>query len=71
MGARLLALVEHGHRDLAEAFGQLRRILEQLAEPDRAGEPRRPGADDQDTDLDLRLTRSGDELARRERRREI
>ena len=52
MRAWLLALLEHRHRHLAESFRQLRRVLEQLPEADRAGEARRPGADDQDADLD-------------------
>ena len=52
MRAGLLALLEHRDRHVAEPLGELRRVLEQLAEPDRAGEPGRPGADDQDADLD-------------------
>ena len=50
------------------------RVLEQLAEPDRAREAGRPGADDQHADVDplvVGIGRVGDELARRQRRREI
>ena len=50
------------------------RLFEQLAEPDRAGEPGRPGADDEDADLDPlrhRIGGRGDHLGRRERRRVV
>ena len=65
---RLLALLQHGDGNVAEPLRELRRAFEQLPEPDRAREPRRPGADDQDADLDLRLAGRGDELVRVERR---
>ena len=55
MRARLPALLEHRDRDVAEPLGQLGRAFEQLPEADRAGEPGRPRADDQDADLDLGL----------------
>ena len=59
MRAGLLALLEHGHRNLAEALAHLGVLLEQLAEPDRAGEPSRAGAHDRDADLDALLERIG------------
>src|SRR6185312_8785304 len=62
------ALLEHRDRHVAQPVRQLRRALEQLAEPNRAGEPRWPGADDQHAHLDLRLARRDDELVRVERR---
>ena len=62
----------------ADAFrtplGDVRVLLEQLAEPDRAREPAGAGADDQDTDVDPLVRgvgRPGDHLAGRERRREV
>ena len=66
--ARLPAFLEHRDRHVAQPLGQLGRALEQLPEPDRAGQPRRPRADDQDADLDLRLAGRCDELVRVERR---
>ena len=69
--AGLLALLQHGHRDVAEPLGQLGLALQQLPEPDRAGEPGRAGADDQDPDFDLGLGRSRNELVRGERRRKV
>jgi hypothetical protein len=69
--ADALPLLEHGNRHLAEALGGLGRVLQQLAEPDRAREPRRAGADDQHADVDAlfrRIARSGDELVGVERR---
>jgi len=48
----LLALLEHGDGNIAEPFPDLRRVLEQLAEPDRARQPGRAGADDTHPDLD-------------------
>ena len=43
----------------------------QLAEADRAGEPGRPGADDEDPDLDrIGVGRDGERILRLERRRE-
>ena len=70
--ARLLALLDDRDRHVAEPLRHLGMLLEQLAEADRAREARRPGADDQDADLDAlvdRIGRLGDELARGERRR--
>ena len=72
MRAGLLALVDERDRHLAEPLGRRRVLLEQLAEPDRAREPRRAAADDQDADLDAlvgRVGRRGDHLGARERRR--
>src|SRR5581483_1918924 len=72
--ARLLALLEQRDRHLAEPLRDVGVLLEELAEPDRAGEPRRPGADDEDADLDplvRRVGRLGDELRGVERRREV
>ena len=57
MGADALALLEHGHRNLAEPLGSLGRLLEQLAEADRARKPGRARADDQDADIDPLLRR--------------
>ena len=74
MRAGRLALLDDRDRHLAEALGDLGRLLEQLSEADRAGEPGRPGADDQDADLDplrRRIGRRGDHLGRRERRRVV
>ena len=74
MRAGCLALLDDGDRYLAQALRRLRRLLQQLPEPDRAGEPGRPGADDQDTDLDPlrdRIGRRRDHLGRRERRRVV
>ena len=47
-----LALLEHRDRHVAQPVREPGRLLEQLAEPDRAGEPGRAGADDQDADVD-------------------
>ena len=72
--AGLLALLQHRDRHVAEPLGELRRLFQQLPEPDRAGEPRRPRAHDQDADLDplvLGVARRGHELARVERRRVV
>ena len=72
MRAGLLALLDDRDRDVAEPLGRLGRLLEQLAEPDRAGEPGRACADDQDADLDPLvggIGRRGDRLGGRERRR--
>ncbi len=72
MGAHLLALVQHGNRNLAQPLADLRRILQQLAEANCAGEPGRPRADDQDADLDpviRRVARRGDVVRGAERRR--
>ena len=72
--ARALALVDHGHRHLAEPLGRFRVLLHQLPEPDRARETRGPRADDADADLDALVGRvggHGDRLRRREGRREV
>ena len=53
----MLPLLEHGDRHLAEALADLGVLLEELAEPDRAREPARPGADDQDAHVDPLLRR--------------
>jgi hypothetical protein len=74
MRTGLLPFFEHCDRDLAEPLPDLRRVLEQLPEPDRAGQPRRTGADDEDPDLDplvVRIRRRDDVVARVERRRVI
>ena len=74
MRADLLALLQHGHRNLAEPLADLRRILQQLAEPNRTREPRRAGADDQDADLDalvLRVARRDDIVRGSKRRRKV
>src|SRR5438067_13356493 len=74
MRARLLPLLDDGDRHLPQPLRQLGRVLQQLAEPDRAGEARGAGAHHEDTDLDPllgRVARLGDELARLERGREL
>ena len=74
MRARRLALLEHRERHLAESLGDVGVLLEQLAEPDRAGEPRGAGAHHEHTDLDALVDgvgRLGDEVARVEGRREV
>jgi hypothetical protein len=74
MRARLLALLDDGHRHVAEALGRLGRLLEQLPEADGAGEAPRPRAHDQDADLDALVRGIGrrhDHLRRVERRRVI
>jgi hypothetical protein len=72
--ARLLALLQHGHGHFAETLAQLGRILEQLAEANRARQSGGAGADDQDADLDplvRRIRRRCDVVARVERRRVV
>ncbi len=74
MRADLLALLQHGHRNLAESLPDLRRILQQLAETNRTREPSRTGADDQHADLDalvLRVARRDDVIRGTKRRRKI
>ena len=59
------ALLDHRHRHLAEALRQLRVVLEQLQQADRAGQPGLAAADDRDADLDalvLGVRRRADEL---------
>ena len=70
--AGLLALVDECDRNLAEALGRRRIVLEQLAEANGAGEPRRAAADDEHADVDPLVRRVGrrrDHLVARERRR--
>jgi hypothetical protein len=72
--ARLLSLLEHGDGDIPEALARAWVLLEQLPEPDSAREPRGPGADDQDADVDPllgRVARLRDVLAVVERWRKI
>ena len=75
MGAGDAALLDHRHRHLAERLGQLGIVLEQLQEPDRAGQAGLSPADDRHADLDplvLRVRRRAEELRRRvHRRREL
>ena len=72
--ARLLALLEHRDGNVAEPLADVRMLLEQLAEPNRAREPARPRADDRDADLDPlvgRIRRRADRVAGAERRSEV
>ena len=72
MRSGLLALLQHRDRHLTEPLAQLGRVLEQLAEPDRAREPRGARPDDQHADLDpivFPVGHPGDVVARIERRR--
>ncbi len=65
MGARILALLHHCDGDVAELRFQLGRGLQELGEPDRAGEARRTAADEEDADIDAligRGLRGDDEL---------
>ena len=74
MRAGRLALLDDRDGHLAEALGDLGRLLQQLPETDRTGKPGRPCADDQDSDLDplrRRIGRRRDHLGRRERRRVV
>ena len=71
---RLLPLLEDGNRDLAQALANLRVLLQELAEPDRAREPAGAAPDDQDADLDslvAGIRRSGDRIRSAERGREV
>ena len=68
------ALLDHRHRDFAELLGQLRLVLEQLHQFDRAGEPGGPAADDRDADLYpliLGIRGRADDIGAVERRREL
>ena len=72
--AGLLSLLDDRDRHLAESFGDVGMLLEQLTEPDRARQTRRAGADDQHADVDAlvcRIRRLGDELGSAERRRVV
>ena len=74
MRAGLLSFLEHGDRHVAEPLRNLRLLLEQLPEPDRAREAGGAGADDQDADLDplvRRIRRLRNRLTPVERRRKI
>src|SRR6478672_6611700 len=74
MRTDLLPFLEDGDGHFAEALGDPRVLLEQLAEPDRAREPGRAGTDDEHADVDARvarIARLGDEVAPVERRREL
>ena len=74
MRAGLLALLEHRDRHVAEPSPQLGRLLEQLAEADRARETSGAGADDQDADVDplvARVGRNSDRFVNRERSRVV
>ena len=55
--ARRLSLLEHGDRHLAEPLRRRGILLDELAEPDRGGETRRAGADDQEPDVDALVDR--------------
>ena len=71
VGSRLLSLLQHGERHLAEPLGHLRRLLEQLPEADRAREPGGAGAHDRNAYLDPlvgRIGRRPDRLGRGGRR---
>src|SRR5262249_23961842 len=68
----LLPLLDDRDRDIAQLLGDVGMLLEQLAEPHRARETSRPGADDQHADLDALIggiRRLGGVVARAERRR--
>src|SRR5262249_33661717 len=72
--ARRLSLLEHCDRDVAELLGRRGVFLDQLPEPDRGGEPRRPGAAAQEADLDAVVWGVGgrpERLPGRPRRREV
>src|SRR5205807_9667217 len=74
VGAGLLALLDHRDGHVAEPLRDVRVLLEQLAEPDRAREAGRTRSDDEDADLDPLVRRVGrlrDVVGRRERRREV
>jgi hypothetical protein len=70
-----LALLDHGHRYLAQLLRQLRLVLQQLRQPDRAGQPGGAAPHDRHADLDalvLGVGRWADELLRWvDRRREL
>ena len=74
MRARRRALLDDGEGHLTEALGDVRVLVEQLPEPDRAREPGRPRADHEHADLDPlvdRVGRRADARLPRERRREV
>jgi hypothetical protein len=59
----LLAFLDDCDGHLAQPLRRLRVLGQELAEPDRAGEPCRAAADDQDADLDrIAVGRPGDRL---------
>src|SRR4051794_21769003 len=74
MRAGLLALLDHGERNIAEPRSNVRMFLEQLPETNRARESRGAGADDQHAHLDplvLRIGRLRDVLLIGGRRRKV
>ena len=74
MRAGALALLDDRDGNVAEPLRGFRRLLEQLAEADRAGEPGRASPDDEDADLDPlvgRIGGSGDRVRRGEGRRVV
>jgi hypothetical protein len=63
--AGALALLDERHRHLAQRLGERLVLGQQLGQPDRTGEARRPAADDHHADLDallLGVGRLADEL---------
>src|SRR5580765_5323834 len=71
MRAGLLPLVQHGNGNLTKPFANVGSVLEQLAETDRAREPRRARSDDEDADFDalvLGIARRGDVVRGSKRR---
>jgi hypothetical protein len=74
MRPRLFPLLEHRHGDVAEAVANVRALLEQLPQPDRAREAAGAASDDQDPDVDplvRRVGRRGDRLGVSERGRVV
>src|SRR5712691_1698432 len=74
MRADLLALLQHRNRNLAQPLADLRRSIQQLAEPNCARKPCGTGPHDQDADLYafvLRIARRGDVVRSSKRRRKI
>ena len=71
---RLLTLLDHCERHVAQPLGNSRVLLEQLPEPDRARQPRGPGAHHEHADLDALVDGVGrfdDVPVRIERRLEV
>ncbi len=69
-----LPLFEQCDRHVAETLANLGMLLEQLTDPDRAGQAARPAADDQDPDVDPlvgRVRRRGDRVGVAERGRVV
>ena len=70
----LFPLLEHRHGDVAEAVANVRALLEQLPQPDRAREAAGATSDDQDPHVDplvRRVGRRGDRLGVSERGRVV